>query len=233
MKKMYAFTMAEVLITLGIIGVVAAMTLPSLVNNNRNKALEAALKKSYSTISQALNMYYVENGEKISSENVGKNAQTLVPILKKYLNVIGQCERFGSYWGNLGCLRKNGTKFEKVTYKTYNGNTSVRADIFDDGNLILQDGSFLIVENGGSWNANRLFITVDVNGFRKNPNRLGQDLFMFQLDAKGNLLPMGAKGTTYYDENDEYCSATSTNNMNDAGCTIKAINEKDYFSKLK
>ena len=56
--QLKGFTMAEVLITLGIIGVVAAMTLPSLINNNRNKALEAAFKKNYSVIEQALNMYY-------------------------------------------------------------------------------------------------------------------------------------------------------------------------------
>ncbi len=56
--QLKGFTMAEVLITLGIIGVVAAMTLPSLINNNRNKALEAAFKKNYSVIEQALNMFY-------------------------------------------------------------------------------------------------------------------------------------------------------------------------------
>ena len=45
-----AFTMAEVLITIGIIGLVAAMTLHSLVNNSRNKELESRFKKSYSFI---------------------------------------------------------------------------------------------------------------------------------------------------------------------------------------
>lgn len=40
-----AFTLAEVLITLGIIGIVASMTLPALITRNQNKALEASLKK--------------------------------------------------------------------------------------------------------------------------------------------------------------------------------------------
>lgn len=52
MKK--SFTLAEVLITLGIIGIVAAMTLPTVINNSRNKQLEAGLKRSYSVIAQAL-----------------------------------------------------------------------------------------------------------------------------------------------------------------------------------
>ena len=51
MKK--GFTLAEVLITLGIIGVVAAMTMPTLINNINNKQNIAALKKAYSLISQA------------------------------------------------------------------------------------------------------------------------------------------------------------------------------------
>ena len=46
MKK--AFTLAEILITLGIIGVVAAMTIPTLVANYRTKALKSGFKKSYS-----------------------------------------------------------------------------------------------------------------------------------------------------------------------------------------
>ena len=46
MRKVIAFTMAEVLITLGIIGAVAAMTLPTLVNNTKNKENVSRLKKS-------------------------------------------------------------------------------------------------------------------------------------------------------------------------------------------
>lgn len=54
MRKFDGFTLAEVLITLGIIGVVAAMTMPSLMNNYRHKALETQFKKSVSMVSQAI-----------------------------------------------------------------------------------------------------------------------------------------------------------------------------------
>jgi len=50
------------LITLGIIGIVAAMTLHSLISRNQNKALETALKKNYSVIQQAFEMYQAEHG---------------------------------------------------------------------------------------------------------------------------------------------------------------------------
>ena len=49
-----AFTMAEVLITLGILGVVIAMTLPGLINDSRYAAIEASLKKNYTITQQAL-----------------------------------------------------------------------------------------------------------------------------------------------------------------------------------
>ncbi len=58
------FTMAEVLITLGIIGIVAAMTLPTLVQNNKNKEVEAKLKKIYSVMNQAILMSENDNGPK-------------------------------------------------------------------------------------------------------------------------------------------------------------------------
>ena len=54
------FTMAEVLITLGIIGIVAAMTLPTLINKKSNKELEVLLIKNYSLLQQALLRIYQE-----------------------------------------------------------------------------------------------------------------------------------------------------------------------------
>ena len=53
-RKRPAFTLAEVLITLGIIGVVAAMTMPSVITNYQKKQTAAQLKKAYSIVSQAL-----------------------------------------------------------------------------------------------------------------------------------------------------------------------------------
>ena len=59
-----AFTLAEVLITLGIIGVVAAMTMPVLIQKHRNQEVEVRLKKFYSSYNQALIMAESEFGDK-------------------------------------------------------------------------------------------------------------------------------------------------------------------------
>ena len=64
MKKKNAFTLAEVLITLGIIGIVAAMTLPALVQKYRNQVVETRLKKFYSAMNQAVKMAEVDYGDK-------------------------------------------------------------------------------------------------------------------------------------------------------------------------
>ena len=64
MSMKRAFTLAEVLITLGIIGVVAAMTMPTLIQKNNNKVVETRLMKFYSTINQAIKMAEVDYGDK-------------------------------------------------------------------------------------------------------------------------------------------------------------------------
>ena len=63
-KKKAAFTLAEVLITLGIIGVVAAMTLPTVISNVQKKVVENQLKVFNTTINNAFRMAQVEHGGK-------------------------------------------------------------------------------------------------------------------------------------------------------------------------
>ena len=62
-KDEQAFTLAEVLITLGIIGIVAAMTMPSLIQSYKKQEATARLKKFSSIMSQAVIMSEMENGE--------------------------------------------------------------------------------------------------------------------------------------------------------------------------
>ncbi len=57
------FTLAEVLITLGIIGIIAALTIPNVTAHYRKKAVEAKLKKFYTTINQAVKLSEAQNGE--------------------------------------------------------------------------------------------------------------------------------------------------------------------------
>ena len=62
LNKRVAFTLAEVLITLGIIGVVAAMTIPNLVNTYKEKVRVSKVKKAYSVLANAYNLAKSEYG---------------------------------------------------------------------------------------------------------------------------------------------------------------------------
>jgi prepilin-type N-terminal cleavage/methylation domain-containing protein len=214
LKKLVAFTLSEVLISLVIIGIIAAITVPTLIQRYQDQALKSALKKNYSVLKSALDKYQVDNGERLLPSDV-KRFQ-LKSILMKYLKATKDC--YNSFSASV-CTSN--------PYKTYN-NHAMWTSMFDDGQFVLQDGTFVLLQNeNGEVSADRQnnYISVDVNGYAKKPNRLGRDLFMFQLMSNGDLLPMGTKGTDYYSETDEYCSNTSASNMNGAACTAKVLRD--------
>lgn len=67
MTKKFGFTLAEVLITLVIIGVIAAMTIPTLMSNTNQQENKTAFKKAISTLNQAITMQYALSGESMDS----------------------------------------------------------------------------------------------------------------------------------------------------------------------
>lgn len=239
-NKQKAFTLAEILITLGIIGVVAAMTLPAVINTTKNKELETALKKSYSTLGQAVQRIFLEDygGAEIS---IGSTTTT---GFKSFVNNMQQQYKQSSICidGQKNCplsvfplsnfSSTDGANFIVENYKNYNGQKS-GAGYCNDGIMSVIDGSFIFfdISNSEQDTAGKFFICIDVNGWKKRPNRLGHDFFMFELNQKtGKILPMGVEGSTFSE--DEYCSATSDDVKNGLGCTAKALNDKDYFNKL-
>ena len=208
MRK-YAFTLAEVLITLSIIGIVAAMTLPSLVNKVKYKELETALNKNYSILQQALQRAQIDTGEVIrpaNYQNTGGSARA--PIKQLLLKYIIKAKDCGTGTEQGACVENagiSGSENVKDIYRTYNNQNGI--------NYYLMD------------------VTVDVNGIKKRPNRWGYDLFTFELTNSGKLLPMGAEGTHYTDMS-KYCSATNTGNTNGIACTYKALTDKNYWKNL-
>lgn len=86
MKDFKGFTLAEVLITLGIIGVVASLTIPSLIQSYKNQVVETRLKKVYSVMNQAIQRAEADYGAK-ESWNFGK-ADFFETYLAPYINVL-------------------------------------------------------------------------------------------------------------------------------------------------
>ena len=62
-SRKFGFTLAEVLITLGIIGIVAALTIPNIVQNYKRKSYSTQLKKTYNTVVNAFRMSELYNGD--------------------------------------------------------------------------------------------------------------------------------------------------------------------------
>ena len=112
-------------------------------------------------------------------------------------------------------------------YKTYNNKANVEGMYMDNGQFMLRNGMALFIENDNSM----IFISVDVNGINKGPNRWGHDLFTFQVTDDGRLLPMGALGTRYTNMS-LYCSPTSSDEQNGIACTEKALRDSKYFKNL-
>ncbi len=75
-SKKAAFTLAEVLITLGIIGIVAAMTIPTLVQSYKKKVVETKLVKVVSMMNQAIKFSTIENGETSTWKTLGTSTNS-------------------------------------------------------------------------------------------------------------------------------------------------------------
>ncbi len=114
-------------------------------------------------------------------------------------------------------------------YKNYSGTTKANFTKLDDGQYIVTDGMMYFFENSGA--STQIFVSVDVNGYRKRPNQLGRDLFMFELTETGKLVPSGAKGT--YWEDSRYCSLTNSSGYNGYGCTYKALYDTLFWQGKK
>ena len=191
--KKAAFTLAEVLITLGIIGVVAAMTMPSLIQNYQEKATVTKLKKCYSLVSQA----YVSilNDEGGSDTLQAGDDLEMMEKFGKYLKYQKTCGR------NKGC-------FPNVTYKSVTGNgySKWEDDTTDRSRAILTDGTLIMFNKSAMWGyeGNDLYaqIYVDINGF-KGPNQLGRDFFYFYINPE-KIVPAGAKALEEKNEDQKF-----------------------------
>lgn len=225
MKNMFAFTLAEVLIILGVIGVIAAITIPGLINNYKAIQLHSKFKKNYSLLAQTLKIAQ-EDGVVFEEFAYGSSDRyDQVNAFKKYLVGVVDCEI--SKNRNLkACLRITYGLNEnfKDGYKTLSSNSPdlTNQGLFDDGQILLQDGTLVFFNADGQM----IGLSVDINGVMSPPNRWGYDLFTFQIKNE-NLIPMGSNGSKYTDK-DVYCSLDSESNFNGIACTSMAT-DLDYF----
>lgn len=189
------FTLAEVLITLVIIGVIAALTIPTAINNTKEQELKSQFAKAYSTISQGLNKtvmndfygcvdcaYFRKAGSaefdytktKTSDcpafyEALAKNLQ-VQKVCKGNSKADGCIPAYKSYASGSGCTGFNQNHVENINHS-----------------YVLANGQIINIYGG---NGGALFL-VDING-HKGPNAPGYDLFGFKIARSEDNL------TSYY-----------------------------------
>lgn len=222
--KKSGFTLAEVLITLGIIGVVAAITIPGLLTTHKAKRLRAQFLESYSIIQQAFKQMEADD---VSLDPNTYPTGTFYQTFMNYLQAPFDCGKSNNSSGKkiLPCYDySNAAK----TYKSLDGKSTVAYNWFDDGQIALQNGTLLLIEN--YTDINQLWVSVDLNGFNNPPNRWGYDLFTFQF-IEGELLTMGDKKTKYNDI-EKYCNLKGSGAFNGATCAQLAKTDTDYFKTL-
>ena len=181
-----AFTLAEVLITLGVIGIVAAMTLPTLISNHKNKVTISKLKKVYAEIQQTI--LQAENESYFFRDiNDAESNHTFVEknIFPKYSGA----QYFYSdnaYYNKSMC----GNKIQPYHWRNSNnqGVTSGALPSWPSPSVLNASGACIVYW----YESNLNLITVDLDGYKKGKNSLGSDVFMFQIDKnKNRLVPYG------------------------------------------
>ncbi|MBR1754620.1 type II secretion system protein [bacterium] len=217
-RKLKAFTLAEVLITLGIIGVVAALTIPTLMQKFDERETVTKMKKMYSTLTTAYQNYFADNGVPEPQANNSDGATYVFNIFKPYLKIAQDC----GVTNTGGCLAN-------VTYKTKDGNNYYN---YSTGSAhykaLLADGSALIFKsNSGSDVYFEVF--YDING-PKGPNQWGYDLFAFSCYDDGKCFPADRPTNEqplgyWFDHN---CASS---NAAGAGCAVWVIYKEnlDYL----
>ncbi len=161
-----AFTLAELLITLVVIGVVAVITIPGLVQNYKKTEYSARLKKFYSTMQQAIQMSEIDNGplanwefSSSSYDEDGIYSETNYPYMDNWMN-----KYLLPY-----------IKYDKYVLGYNEINEDTNEPTYHFPTVYLSDGSKFFISRGGCMD-----IRYDVNG-DKYPNKIGRDIFWYNF----------------------------------------------------
>ncbi len=232
MKK--AFTLAEVLITLAIIGIVAALTIPTLVSKNEKKQLYTQFMKTYNTITNALNLAVAEHGD---PKGWTGDENNMVEFLNKYFLPNFKVAKVCNTLNHSECMPLASYIFLNNENSEIGEALAEVASSGEDGAITVAfaDGSSSLVFVGIEDSVFQGFdFYIDTNGF-KGPNVLGRDVHVLEFmnrDGKYMLRPAFSyeterNGETIgsYGESYNNCDISSNNPENGTGCAARMLKE--------
>lgn len=155
MRRNTGFTLAEVLITLGIIGVVAAMTIPTLMSNTGKSEFKTAFKKIVSAVNQAVTLSVAVDYMDFGDATSGTGADSVYEILRKKMQI----------------AKVESGSVDDVTRMFKSTGASNYTIFFADGMVLSYPKSMTNCTNYNPIAKTDCAAIVDVNGV-KNPNRL-------------------------------------------------------------
>ena len=172
------------LITLVIIGVVAALTIPNLMQKYTEQTTVKKVQKFYSNLSNAYALAKKENGEFNEWGLTGRNSQSAEKIYQilfnPYFKIAKDCG-----------VNNTGNCIGNTNYKTLAGSTHYKYGTETQFyKIMLQDGAAVWMFDAGYTDNNIVIINYDANGI-KEPNQYGKDLFDFKIN-KDVAYPSGS-----------------------------------------
>lgn len=216
-QKQLAFSLAETLITLGIIGVVSAMTLPVLMTKITDSRNSSMMRQDYSILQQMMLM--ANDAGAIGSIVIGNNAQEMKSWFDTYflphIKITNVC------YNKWGCWNKD---VKTINGSKYQGNSICGVQTIS---FILNNGSYVCMDDFGDsrfgvkLEGTSIGLLVDVNG-DKQPNVIGKDIFAFVF--KGDKLVPGGSDMSE-EEIDKNCSLTGSGAYAGTYCTAKALKQ--------
>ena len=221
-RKRIAFTLAEVLTTLGIIGVVAALTLPSLIQKQQDKATVSRLEKIYSVLSQA-SLYAREEHGDFEDWNIIDNNQASTrenfAYFEPYLKILRKCDNKSGCWAE----QTQSLSGQKARWSdNYKIGVDYISITLNDGTNVVYDfaePSLNYVYGLPSYvNKPYIVFLVDVNGNRR-PNKWGRDIFAFILGPNG-IIPGGIGN------NSANCDPNKKSDVAGYDCAYRVLKEK-------
>lgn len=232
-SKNIAFTLAEVLIVMAIIGMIAEMTIPDLMNNVQKQQFTSTFLEDYSILQQASQQLVTENGGNIKGVYPTYNDFFFALIRKlKYMKICPEVTTVGDCWApitrnlnnpNLAALQPN-----SLTVVLLNG-SSVQVDAtpgwFASDCSLGESYSIPWYRGNGSTGVCAM-LNVDVNGVA-GPNIMGRDTFQFYMPNAAGAFPDGIPGTDdYLDGHWGYCSMGSDDYYNGIACGGRLVVER-------